>query len=95
MPEEPGHRRRTVVFGGRVQGVGFRYTTERIARGFRVTGYVRNLVDGRVEVVAEGESGELDRLIAAIEQAMAGYVRERQGRDEPATGEFSGFSVRF
>jgi acylphosphatase len=74
--------------------VGFRYTTERIARGCRVTGYVRNLRDRRVEVVAEGEPGELDQFIAAIEQAMAGYIRDQQSRDEAATGEFSGFSIR-
>jgi acylphosphatase len=84
-----------MLFTGHVQGVGFRYTTDRIAHGCRVTGYVRNLRDGRVEVVAEGEPGELDRFVAAIEQAMAGYIRDWQRCDEPATGEFSSFSVRF
>jgi len=95
MPQTPGYCRRTTLFAGHVQGVGFRYTTERIARGYRVAGYVRNLGDGRVEVVVEGEAGELDRFFAAIEQTMAGYIRDRQSRDEPATGEYGGFSVRF
>ena len=51
MPRE----RRRVVFSGRVQGVGFRFTCQSLARGFDVAGYVRNLADGRVELVAEGE----------------------------------------
>ena len=56
--------RRRVHFSGRVQGVGFRYTCQSIARGFDVGGYVRNLPDGRVEPLAEGEPGELDNFLA-------------------------------
>ena len=52
--------RRRVHFSGRVQGVGFRFTCQSLARGFDVAGHVRNLADGRVELVAEGESSELD-----------------------------------
>ena len=70
MPGAGEHCRRTVLFAGHVQGVGFRYTVERIARRFRVTGYVRNLRDGRVEVVAEGASEELGRFVAQIEEAI-------------------------
>jgi len=75
--------------------VGFRYTTERIARRFAVTGYVRNLPDGRVEMVAEGMPGELDRLLAAIDEAMAGYIRDRRVEEGPASGEFRGFRITF
>ncbi|HSW45712.1 MAG TPA: acylphosphatase [Phycisphaerae bacterium] len=95
MPEEPQHCQRTVLFSGRVQGVGFRYTTERIARGFQVTGHVRNLPDGRVEVVAEGASREVVRFLQAIEQEMAGYIRDRQVSESPATMGFRSFSIRF
>ena len=55
----------TVQFSGMVQGVGFRYQTERVAQAFDVTGYVRNTPDGRVEVVAEGQPGEVQRFLAA------------------------------
>ena len=60
--------RRRVYYSGRVQGVGFRATCRWLAGGFEVAGYVRNLPDGRVEVVAEGESAELDRFLAAIQE---------------------------
>ncbi len=86
--------RTTVLFSGTVQGVGFRYTAARLAGCRRVTGYVRNLPDGRVELVAEGSSEEVQGLIADIEQAMSGFIRERQIRQSPATGEFQGFTIR-
>lgn len=85
--------RRTIHFTGRVQGVGFRYTTQSIAARFAVTGYVRNLPDGRVELVAEGEQVELDRFQKAVEEAMDGCI-ERAERDElTATGEFAHFFI--
>ena len=87
--------RRTVLFAGSVQGVGFRYTTERVARRLPVSGYVRNLPDGRVEVVAEGSGGDLAAFLAALEDAMSGYIRDRQVAEGPGTGEFAGFTIRF
>jgi len=86
--------RKTVFYSGRVQGVGFRYTTRRIASRRAVTGFVRNLSDGRVQLVAEGEPAELDRLVADIEQAMGDFIRNKQETESPATGEFDGFEVR-
>lgn len=86
--------RHKVYFTGRVQGVGFRYTADRVARQFDVTGFVRNLPDGRVELVAEGLSAELDRFIAAIAEAMAGCIDRAKTSQHPATGEFTGFSIR-
>jgi acylphosphatase len=53
-------RRMTVFFSGHVQGVGFRYTAKTVAAGFEITGTIRNLPDGRVELVAEGTREELD-----------------------------------
>ncbi len=85
----------TVLFRGHVQGVGFRYTTERIARGFAVTGYVRNLADGRVEVQAEGEPAEVNGFIKEIETYMKNHIHERTIQEGPATGHFSDFSIRF
>ena len=87
--------RRTVFFSGRVQGVGFRFTTEAVASRFAVTGFVRNLRDGRVELVAEGYAGELDRFQSAIEDAMRGCIKEVNVTDAPATGEFASFCIAF
>lgn len=85
--------RRTVYFSGHVQGVGFRYTTQGIARDFRVTGYVRNLPDGRVELVAEGTSGELAGFLVRIGEVMKRHIRETKAYESPATGEFDKFGI--
>jgi acylphosphatase len=86
---------RTVHFEGHVQGVGFRYTAVRAARGFNVTGFVRNLPDGRVQLVAEGEPYELDRFLDAIKSQMQGLIRGVQSLEAPATGRFQEFGVAF
>jgi len=85
----------TVRFAGAVQGVGFRYRTERIARQFEVGGYVRNLPDGRVELLAEGARSEVERFLTAIEEAMAGYIRSREREEGPVTGYYDRFSIRY
>ena len=88
-------QRRTMMFCGNVQGVGFRYTTCMVARSFEVTGYVRNAVDGTVEAVVEGADDEIDRFAAEVNDQMRSYVRRVEQRTEPATGEFLDFGVRF
>jgi len=95
MPPGDDNVRWTVLFSGSVQGVGFRYTTERVARQYAVTGYVRNLADGRVEVVAEGSPAEVRRFLDAIEQTMGGYIGDRRRTEAPAGGRFTGFAIRF
>lgn len=82
-------------FSGRVQGVGFRYTACRVAAGLNVAGWVCNLPDGRVRLVAEGPPGELDRLLVGIRQEMGARIRDVLERRGPATGEFSGFTIRY
>jgi acylphosphatase len=90
----PGVRRR-VHFSGRVQGVGFRITCHSLARGFEVAGYVRNLPDGRVELVAQGEPTELDDFLAAIRREMSPYIREVRAEPEsPGIEPLAGFSIR-
>lgn len=86
--------RRTVHFNGRVQGVGFRYTTRNIAMRYNVHGYVRNLPDGRVELVMEGPEEEMDGVVADIRRKMAGYVRGIEDDTTAATNEFEHFSIR-
>ena len=84
-----------VHFAGRVQGVGFRHTTTLVARDFDVTGFVQNLTDGRVRLVAEGEPDELKRFVAAIDQRMSGLIRETLVDRRAATGEFTRFAVKY
>jgi acylphosphatase len=87
--------RQLAYFQGRVQGVGFRMTTRRLASEFEVTGYVRNLPDGRVEVVAEGSAAEVDGFFARIRATMGQYVRHCDIHRLPATGEFGGFTIEY
>ena len=84
----------TVCFTGRVQGVGFRYTTLQVAKEFEISGYVRNLPDGRVQLEAEGRAAEVAAFVTAVEERMHGYIRktERSARVRPA--EFNGFAIK-
>ncbi len=86
--------RREAYFSGRVQGVGFRYTVVGVAAKLDVTGFVRNLPDGRVLLIAEGSREEIDRLLEGIQAAMRGYIRDTEICDASATGEFCDFGVR-
>jgi len=83
------------LFSGNVQGVGFRFTTERLARHYAVTGYVRNLPKGQVEVLAEGEEKALQEFLKAIREAFQSYIQNVDSRWEKAAGEFKGFRVGF
>lgn len=89
-------QRRRVWYEGRVQGVGFRYTARRLAEAFPISGSVRNLADGRVEVVAEGEPSAIAAFLDAIAREMGPNIRgvraEVEPRDEPLP---AGFIVRF
>jgi len=84
-----------VYYSGQVQGVGFRFTVVRLARDQAATGFVRNLRDGRVELVAEGEESEVERLLDGVDRIMAGHIHNRLREDGEPTGEFSGFEVEF
>ena len=81
-------------FSGHVQGVGFRFTSIDIADRFpEIAGFVRNLADGRVEVVAEGPEEQASAFIAAVGDAMGPYIRGVERKRLPATGEFSDFRI--
>jgi acylphosphatase len=87
--------RRRVHFSGRVQGVGFRFTVQSLARGFEVAGFVRNLPDGRVELLAEGDSDELDTFLASIRLEMDSYIADVTTESErPGEHPLIGFSIR-
>jgi acylphosphatase len=95
MTDSVAPQQRHVHYEGSVQGVGFRYTTRRIASQFAVTGFVRNLSDGRVELVAEGAAHELDAFLAAIGEQMGGHVSDTRVVICPASGRFRQFEIRF
>ena len=83
-----------ILFSGAVQGVGFRWTTERLARGLQVCGFVRNLQDGRVEVIATGEPASISRLISCLEDHFGSGISGVLRISRPGVEEFSGFTIR-
>lgn len=85
--------RREFFFSGQVQGVGFRQTTARLAESYQVTGYVRNLVDGRVELVLEGPDAEITQLVSEIQAFFGKKIRETKSAEYPATNHFSDFRI--
>ena len=88
-------QRRQVIYSGHVQGVGFRFTTHSIARGYNVSGYVRNLADRSVEVIAEGSPDELDAFLEEVETRLSGNIRQIASDRRPATEEFAKFGIRY
>lgn len=83
-----------VIYKGRVQGVGFRYTAQRLAAGFPVVGFVRNLPGGEVELVVEGAADQVDAFLAAVARQMAGYINGCILSDAASPG-CSEFEIRF
>ena len=93
MQEE---RQVTVRYDGRVQGVGFRFTAMQIAEGFPVTGYVQNMPDGSVKMVAEGAEKDLLEIIRKIKESHLGrYITGERFTWSDALQEFSTFAVRY
>src|SRR5258707_4748779 len=83
-----------IFYSGRVQGVGFRYAVKTVATGFEISGTVRNLPDGRVELIAEGARAELEAFRAAIhDEGLAGFIRDEQVTWADAKNEFRGFEI--
>lgn len=83
-----------VLYSGRVQGVGFRYTVKSTAAGFEVTGTVRNLPDGRVELLAEGIREELEGFRRAIRDAgLDHFIRNEEVQWSEAHDGFRGFEI--
>ena len=91
---EMKRERLQVFYSGRVQGVGFRYSVKSLVMGFEVTGFVRNLDDGRVELMAEGTRNELEEFQTAIRNSGVGrFIRGEQVSWKEAAGEFRGFEI--
>ena len=85
--------RTSVLYSGTVQGVGFRWRAVEASRGLAVTGFVRNLRDGRVELVAEGARAEVERFLAAVRARLGDLISREDVSWRAASGEFREFSV--
>ncbi len=87
-------KRMQVLYSGHVQGVGFRYTVKSVATGYEVTGTVRNLPDGRVELVAEGAEDELQQFARAIgDSGLDHFIRRQDVKWDTAENAFRGFEI--
>ncbi|MFI5403333.1 MAG: acylphosphatase [Planctomycetota bacterium] len=86
--------RRRILYSGGVQGVGFRWTTAASLKDVAVSGYVRNLPDGRVELVVEGDPLEVDEAARRVRAALARHIASETVERTSATGEFRGFGIR-
>jgi len=75
--------------------VGFRYTTESIASRLGLSGWVKNIRGGDVEVLAEGEEPALNDMLSRLEEQFSGYIVNKQVSWAPATGEFKEFGIEF
>tara|TARA_B100000579_G_C22712892_1_gene795480 strand:+ start:276 stop:536 length:261 start_codon:yes stop_codon:yes gene_type:complete len=84
-----------VKFWGRVQGVGFRWNVKDVSSKYSVTGYVKNLSDGSVEMLAEGEEEEVLSFLVAVEERMLGYVTERSQVTRKGESQFSDFRINY
>ena len=84
-----------VIFLGRVQGVGFRFTARRIAGRYELAGFVRNLPNGTVEMLVQGNMNEVANCLRDIDEAFAGYLRDTQIENVPPNPRYSTFEITF
>ncbi|MGO1462301.1 MAG: acylphosphatase [Marinobacter sp.] len=88
-------KRWKLIISGRVQGVSYRASAEAQANELGILGYARNLADGRVEIVAEGNDRQLSELESwCREGSPAATVSSVDAEEQEATGEFTGFGIR-
>lgn len=84
-----------ILYEGRVQGVGFRFSVRQIAQGFSVAGHALNLPDGRVEVFLQGERGEVEAMEKEIVHShLEGFIRRQEGREVPVEAGRRGFQIQ-
>lgn len=84
----------TVFFSGHVQGVGFRQATLQVAKEYEVSGFVKNMPDGRVLLEVEGVEDVVAAFVAGVQDRMHGYVRNSEFRKQSRVAQFQGFEIR-
>jgi len=92
---ESQYTAKKIIFIGRVQGVGFRFTAHRIARRNMLTGFVRNLHDGTVEMLAQGSAADIGQCLAEIRDHFPGYLRDTRITDLPPNPRYTDFRITF
>lgn len=86
---------RHLIFHGRVQGVGFRFTCHRIARHYTITGYVKNRPDGTVEMLMQGTVPDIDRCVQEIEAHFSGYIRDIHTTERDVDPAYTDFHIAY
>lgn len=89
------YKAKRLIFVGRVQGVGFRYTTHRMARPYEITGFVRNLPDGTVEMVAQGPEGDIERCLNDLQEYFGSSIREIKATDTTPNPRLTDFRITY
>ncbi len=84
-----------IIFIGRVQGIGFRFTALDIANRYKLTGMVRNAPDGTVEMITQGPSDDVADCIRDIKEAFEGYIRETKTEEVPPDPKYTNFKIAF
>jgi acylphosphatase len=84
-----------IIFAGRVQGVGFRFTARRAASRRQLTGFVRNLPNGTVEMLAQSRSEDVDDCIQDLKEYFAGYLKETRIEEIPPDPRYTDFKITF
>lgn len=91
---KPNHCK-IVRYSGQVQGVGFRYTACRVAKNYDISGYAKNLPDGTVECLIEGDSKQIAGFLGDLANQMSGYIRKAQIQSAPPSGRYYDFGIEF
>jgi len=84
-----------VIFEGRVQGVGFRFTALRIANRYGLTGWVRNVPDGTVEMLAQGGTEDVNHCLQDIQESFEGYITQTRTRDSSEDTKYVNFRITY
>jgi acylphosphatase len=84
-----------IIFSGQVQGVGFRFTAFNIANRYELTGFVRNLPDGTVEMLIQGLTETVDDCLRDVEEEFGGYIRETKIKEIPPNPQYKDFKIAF
>ncbi|MFA5088467.1 MAG: acylphosphatase [Candidatus Omnitrophota bacterium] len=84
-----------IYYAGLVQGVGFRYTVQKYASGLGLVGWVRNLSDGRVEILVEGPQETVGQLCREVEGHFGEGITDKEIKFHPASGGFKNFRIAF